>query len=71
MSEKQSTFKPGDSFSQPIISHYLPEIFSGFNDSYEVRGYSLAFQKLSIKCGTRELFINLKATESQEIYYPF
>ena len=33
--------------------------------------YSLTFQKLSIKCGTRELFINLNETESQETYKAF
>ena len=34
-------------------------------------GYSLIFQKLSIKCGTTELFINLNATGSQETYWAF
>ena len=43
---------------------YIPTLMKIMN----LEGYSLTSQKLLIKCGTRELFINLNATGSEEIY---
>ena len=63
ISANQSGFKPGDS----CVNQLLPttnEIFSSFITVTKSEGYSLTFQKLSIKCGTRELFINLIETGS-------
>ena len=57
MPRNQSGFKPGDSCVNQLLA-ITHEIFSSFDDNYEVRkGYSFTFQKLSIKCGTRELFM--------------
>ena len=55
ISEKQSGFKPGDFCVNQLLAITL-EIFSCFDDNYEVRGVFLNIS-LSIKCCTRELFI--------------
>ena len=65
ISENQSGFKLDDSCVNQLLA-ITHEIFPSPNDKLEE--YSLTFQKLSIKCGTRKLFINLNATGSQEIY---
>ena len=65
--ENQSGFKPGDSFANQLLAINYEILFS-FDDNPEVRGIFLDISKLSIKCGTRELFISLNATGSQEIY---
>ena len=70
ISENQAGFKPGDSCVNQLLA-IAHEIFSSFDNNYEVRGYFLTFQKLSITCGTRESFINLNAMGSQEIYEAF
>ena len=66
ISNNQSGFKPGDSCVNQLLA-ITHKIFSSFDDNYEVRGFSLTFQNLLIKCGMRELFINLNTTGSQEI----
>ena len=55
ISENQSGVTPCDSCVNQLlaINH---EIFSYFDA--KLQWYSLTFHKLSIKCGTRELFIN-------------
>ena len=60
ISENQSEFKSGDSCVNQLLT-ITHEIFSSFDDNYEVRGgrVFLTFQKLSIKYGTRELFKNV------------
>ena len=37
----------------------------------KLEGYSLTFQKLSIKCGTRESFIKLNARDLRKFVKPF
>ena len=67
ISKNQSEFKPGDS----CVTNYqtlLMKSFPALMTITKLEGYSLIFQKLSIKCGTTELFINLNATGSQETY---
>ena len=68
--KNQSGFKPSDSCVKQLLT-ITHEIFSNFDNNYKLEEYSLTFQKLSIKCGTRELFINLNETESQETYKAF
>ena len=51
--------KHGDSSVNQLLA-ITHEIFYRFYDNYEE--YSLTFRKLSLKCGTRELFINLNVT---------
>ena len=67
ISENQSGLKPGDSCINQLLA-ITHEIFSSFDDNYEVRGVFLDISKVSINCGTRELFMNLNATGSQKIY---
>ena len=70
LSQKQSGFKPGDSCVNQLLA-ITHQIFSSFDDNYEVRGVFLEISKewhFFIKCDTRELFTNLNAMRSQEIY---
>ena len=59
-------FKAGDLGVNQLLD-ITYQIFSSLHDNYEIRGYSLTFQKLSIKCGTRKFLINLNATGPQGI----
>ena len=68
ISKNQSRFKPVDSCVNQLLA-IICEIFSSIDKTItklEVR--CLTFQKLSIKCGIRELITNLNQTGSQEIY---
>ena len=70
ISKNQSGFKSRDSCVNQLLA-ITCKIFSRFDDSYKVSRYSLTFKSLSIKCDLRELFINLNAMGSQEIYSSF
>ena len=52
------------------ISYYplLKKYFQVLLIITKFQGYSLTYKKLSIKCDTRELLINLKTSGSQVIY---
>ena len=49
---------------QPLLTKYLPALMA----ITKLEGYSLTFEKLSMKYGTRQLFINLNALGPQGIY---
>ena len=50
ISENQSGFKPGDSCANQLLA-ITHEIFSALITITKLEAYSLAFQKLLIKCG--------------------
>ena len=62
-SENQSGFKPGDSWVNKLLT-ITHQIFSSFDDNYEVRGVFLDISKAFDNM--RGLFLNV--TESHEIY---
>ena len=57
ISKNQSGLKPGDSLLTITHEIYIPALMK----ITKLEGYYLIFQKLSIKCGTRGLFVNLNA----------
>ena len=62
ISENQSGFKLVDSCVNQLLAINC-EIFSSFDKTItKLEGRPLTFRKLSIKCGTRKLFINLNQT---------
>ena len=63
ISENQSGFKPGDSWVNKLLT-ITHQIFSSFDDNYEVRGVFLDISKAFDNM--RGLFLNV--TESYEIY---
>ena len=63
ISENQSGFKPGDSWVNKLLT-ITHQIFSSFDDNYEVRGVFLDISKAFDNM--RGLFLNV--TESHEIY---
>ena len=68
ISENQSGYKPDDSCINQLLA-ITHEIFSSFNDNYEVRGVFLDISKALDKVWHEGiLFITLNATGSQEIY---
>ena len=67
ISENQSGFILGDSCVNQSLA-ITGEMFPNFDEYHEVREVFLEISNLSIKCGTSELFINLNATGSEEIY---
>ena len=68
ISENQSGFKPVDSCVNQLLAINC-EIFSSFDKTItKLEGRPLTFRKLSIKCGTRELFINLNQAGSEETH---
>ena len=67
--ETQSGFNPGDFCVHQFLA-ITHEIFSSFFEYAKLQRCSLTFQKLSIKCSIRKIFIKLNATRSQKIYRP-
>ena len=63
ISENQSGFKPGDSWVNKLLT-ITHQIFSSFDDNYEVKGIFLDISKAFDNM--RGLFLNV--TESHEIY---
>ena len=63
ISENQSGFKPGDSWVNKLLT-ITHQIFSSFDDNYEVRGVFLDISKAFDNM--RGLLLNV--TESHEIY---
>ena len=68
ISENQSGFKPVDSCVNQLLAIDCEIFFSFDKTTTKLEGHPLTFRKLSIKCGTRELFINLNQTGSKEIH---
>ena len=58
----QSGFKPGDScVNQPLSTTH--EIYSSFDDGFEVRSVFLAISKPSTKSGMKGLYLNFSKTD--------
>ena len=60
-----SGFKPRDSYINQLLS-ITHNIQKPFDDSYEVRGVFLTFQKHLIKSGTMFLYSNYNKIECRE-----
>ena len=58
--ETHSKFNPGDFCVNQFLA-ITHEIFSSFFEYVKLERYSLTFQKLSIKCSIRKIFIKLNA----------
>ena len=63
ISKNESKSKP----SNPCINQLLMKHFPALMIVTKLREYSLTFERISIKCVMRELFIKLDPTGSREI----